>query len=189
MRRFNFSVLLAFCVSSCGGSGGNPLSSASISADSSIPETSVLIQSVFDRPLTDSASMPTGVSYYSGSASFSADTESQSEILLSPTMTSRFEMTANLQNGSISATLDQFRLSTGQLLAGNLQGNLSAFTDTNFLGTVSGSISQSNVATNFAGDISGQFRGSSGGFFAGDIQVTSNTGDLYGVYAAQKNTH
>jgi hypothetical protein len=175
LERFAISLLI-FCAG-CGQDSGNPLSGDGA-------RTTPNIQNVFNLPLTDLNALPTGTARYIGSAAFGSDSENIAEILSRPEMTSDLNLIANFQSGNISATFNNFKGSSGSPMQGLLQADMTQFNE-NFLGSVHGNIGEAGPTSSFSGDIFGRFRGSTAEFFAGTLQISGVTGDLYGAFAAQ----
>lgn len=151
---------------------------------STLPQPTFKLQDTLNLPVTNATAMPVGTAAYLGTALYSQSTENPSEIVMSPDLQSNVNLQANFGTMVVVGRFDGFRTMSGSSISGSLTTNAST-TGSRVSGLVNGSITQSGLSQTFSGQIDGSFRGNSGEFVAGEVQITTGQTDLYGLFGAQ----
>lgn len=179
MRQHSTLLILLLCA--CGTSDENPLATTP-----SLPRPSFKLEDALAMPVTSASAMPKGTATYGGTALYSRSTGSPSEIILSPDLQSDVSLQANFGSMVLTGKLDGFKTMSGSLIPGSLTANASV-AGSRISGSIDGTITQSGLPQTFNGQIDGNFRGQTGEFVAGEVQMTSGQVDFYGLFGAQIN--
>lgn len=179
LKRMSIFLILLLC--SCGATEENPLVIMPPT-----PKPVVKIEDALNLPFSVASAMPTGTATYKGTALYSRSTGNPSEIILNPDLQSDVILQANFGAMVLTGRLDGFRSISGSLISGSFTTNASV-TGNRISGAIDGNLTQSGSSQTYSGQIDGSFRGQTGEFLVGEIQMTTGQSDLYGLFGSQIN--